>query len=174
MYEGLGYAEVVQVTLKAKEKPEYFNVLNERNEFEALLKSYFGSFHSGSRAAGGVGYQFRNCIGLPHGMLSPLYSAVQAANTQGMALVKGKGDDPDAFNTVCERNKSEKSGMCVFARKMCCCDCKREVRSKSNSYFYSGCTYRHNCNGRYISTTPTISNFIVRSRTCNSKIALFP
>ena len=101
VYEGLGYAEVVQVTLQPRERPDEYNRLQASQEMAALMNDYFGSFRGGGqRPTTNQGYQYRNCIGLPGGMLSPLYNQILKANVHSMNLVKGKGDDPDLPNTV--------------------------------------------------------------------------
>ena len=95
IYEGLGYAQVVQVTLRAKENPQFYDPQNEKNEFRALMDNFFAA-----GAATTPGYQYRSCIGLPGGMLSPLYRIVQQANVRNMNLVVGQGEDPAVANLV--------------------------------------------------------------------------
>jgi len=97
VYEGLGDAQVVQVSLRSRESPAHFVPLNEQLEFKALLADFFASF----RDTPGAGYQFRNCIGIPGGMpWGPLYRLVAEANINHVELVKGVGDDPYKANTV--------------------------------------------------------------------------
>ena len=101
IYEPLGYAQVVQVTLNPRERPDEINIMQCSLEFEALMNAYFASFHGGQHATAGFGSQFRNCIGLPGGVNSVLYRIVEKANVNKMNLVKGQGSsDPDAPNTV--------------------------------------------------------------------------
>lgn len=94
IYEGLGYAQVVQITLRAKERPDFYDLHQERNEFANLLQAFFAAPNSQQ-----AGMQFRSCIGIPGGMASPLFAVVQEQNV-GLELVRGVGGDPMSFNTV--------------------------------------------------------------------------
>ncbi|MGB1593736.1 MAG: hypothetical protein ACPIOQ_13365, partial [Promethearchaeia archaeon] len=46
IYEGLGYAQVVQITLRAKERPDFYDLHQERNEFAMLLQAFFAAPNS--------------------------------------------------------------------------------------------------------------------------------
>ena len=97
VYEGLGDAQVVQVTLRESERRDRYVPMNERVELKALLASFFASL----RETPGAGYQFRNCIGIPGGMpWGPLYHLIVEANIHNVDLVKGDGDDAYEPNTV--------------------------------------------------------------------------
>jgi hypothetical protein len=97
VYEGLGDAQVVQVTLRESERRDRYVPMNERVELKALLASFFASLHETPSA----GYQFRNCIGIPGGMpWGPLYHLIAEANIHKVDLVKGAGDDAYEPNTV--------------------------------------------------------------------------
>ena len=102
VYEGLGDAQVVQITLRSSERRDHYVPMNERVEFKALLVDFFASLHD----IPGAGYQFRNCIGIPGGMpWGPLFHLIADANINNVDLVKGVGDDPYKANTV-------KGGVC--------------------------------------------------------------
>eukprot|EP00802_Teleaulax_amphioxeia_P018918 Tamp_19129.p1 GENE.Tamp_19129~~Tamp_19129.p1 ORF type:complete len:373 (+),score=63.46 Tamp_19129:49-1119(+) len=100
IYESLGYAQVVQVTVNPRERPQEHNQHQAAQEFEALMNDYFASFHGGQHATADQGAQFRNCIGLPGGTNSVFYRIVEKANVNNMNLVRGQGNDQDAPNTV--------------------------------------------------------------------------
>jgi len=100
IYESLGYAQVVQVTVNPRERPQEHNQHQAAQEFEALINDYFASFHGGQHATADQGAQFRNCIGLPGGTNSVFYRIVEKANVNNMNLVRGQGNDQDAPNTV--------------------------------------------------------------------------
>jgi peptide methionine sulfoxide reductase MsrA len=103
VYERLGHCEVVAVDV-ADEK-----------EMKVMADAYFGSF----QRIPGLGMQrvdpqdagsgYRNCIGLPGGMDSPLFKVIQDANVNGMKLISGTGNivksgakptETDIINTV--------------------------------------------------------------------------
>jgi peptide methionine sulfoxide reductase MsrA len=103
VYEKLGHCEVVAVDAR-----------NE-NELRVMADAYFGSF----QRIPGLGMQrvdpqdagpgYRNCIGLPGGIDSPLFQVVQEANVNNMKLVAGVGNsvksrdkptETDIINTV--------------------------------------------------------------------------
>jgi len=88
VYEKLGHAEVVQVSLR-NEAAE--------SELREFAKTYFSQF---KRTPLGmmrldpqdVGAGYRNVIGLPGGIRSPLMKIIQEENVYGMELVEGTGN----------------------------------------------------------------------------------
>ena len=46
------------------------------------------------------GGPYRSVLGVPGGMDGPLFGVLAAANTRGMALTRGHGDEGEAANTV--------------------------------------------------------------------------
>lgn len=101
VYEGLGHAEVVQLDLTS----------NAEKEMETFATTYFKQFQKTRQGMqrldpqdAGPGY--RNVIGLPGGVDSPLFKVLQKCNVNGMNLVAGEGNKPghlvegDKVNTV--------------------------------------------------------------------------
>jgi len=93
-----GYAEAVQLQLD--QGPQGKRLLS------GLLRKYFsGEFEvspSGMerRDPQDAGPPYRACIGLPGGLKSRLMPDIRSANSKGMLLKEGKGDDKDEINTV--------------------------------------------------------------------------
>lgn len=123
VYERLGHAEVVQLQLDAGDEAKQMQMFAERY-FSQFKRSPFGGMQRLVRELGqysmvtkqhlhmqdpqdkGPGY--RNVVGIPGGMDSPLYPAFAAANKNGMKLVRGSGNElvrgrpteDDVLNTV--------------------------------------------------------------------------
>ncbi|BDA44563.1 probable peptide methionine sulfoxide reductase MsrA [Coccomyxa sp. Obi] len=104
VYEELGHAEVVQVQLdpdKAQKEMEKFADVY----FSQFRKTPFGMLRLDPQDAG-PGY--RNVIGIPGGIKSPLFKVLQERNVHNMKLVEGEGNafvdgkplEDDKFNTV--------------------------------------------------------------------------
>ena len=95
-YSRLGHAEVVEVRLDSG---------SAQAQMEALAGDFFGSMQCGD---GGCirpdpmdrGGEYRSLIGVPGGVDGPLYAAVVRANTVGMTLKSGLGDEGEERNTV--------------------------------------------------------------------------
>jgi peptide methionine sulfoxide reductase MsrA len=90
VYERLGHAEVVQVELRGDERAE---------QFRRLARVYFSQFR---QLPGGkmmrqdpqdAGPGYRNVVGLPGGVQSPLFPLLQEANVHGMRLLQGSGNE---------------------------------------------------------------------------------
>ena len=108
VYERLGHGEVVQATLSSRDPAAAVDDLRE------FSRTYFKNF----RKVRGFGMQrldpqdagpgYRNMIGLPGGMDSPLMRVVEEENVNNMKLVRGEGNkmtgrDPsedDVFNSI--------------------------------------------------------------------------
>ena len=94
VYSKLGHAEAVSIRL-----PPTAIAL------ESASRVFFSSFvplgnHTfGREDVFDQGPGYRAFIALPGGLASPLLPAVRRANLHGMALVAGKGSDPDTFGT---------------------------------------------------------------------------
>jgi peptide methionine sulfoxide reductase MsrA len=91
VYEKRGHAEVVRVALAAPGDDA-----GAAASMKALSEVFFGQFVKTDRGMArqdpqdaGAGY--RNVVGLPGGVKSPLYKILRDANTVGMDLVEGKG-----------------------------------------------------------------------------------
>lgn len=107
VYEDLGHAETVQVELRGDPTAS-------STQFRAFADTYFKQFRKTPFGMmrldpqdAGPGY--RNVIGLPGGVNSPLFATLQEANVNGMRLLPGSGNEFDAsgrasegdeFNTV--------------------------------------------------------------------------
>ncbi|KAJ9520366.1 hypothetical protein QJQ45_030301 [Haematococcus lacustris] len=92
VYEKLGHAEVVKVQLSPEAQQQ-------QQEFRRFADTYFKQFR---RTADGrmqrldpqdAGPGYRNVIGLPGGVSSPLFPVLQAANVNGMELRAGSGNE---------------------------------------------------------------------------------
>ena len=85
-YGSLGYGEVVGMDLPKTE-----------GAMRAFAKEYFSLFKNGDRPdLGDRGLEYRSLIGLPGGMNSPLFKALEEeAVSAGQKLVAGKGGDTD-------------------------------------------------------------------------------
>ena len=96
-YTTHGFAEVVQTTLDAGRASA---------QMHALARDFFDSFVGpvGQRLrpdqAGDRGTPYRSLLGVPGGILSPLYTAFASQNSFNMTLKPGSGSDPDEINTV--------------------------------------------------------------------------
>jgi hypothetical protein len=100
VYEKLGHAEVVQLEVTSPAEMRTFA----DTYFSQFVKTPFGMMRSDPQDAG-PGY--RNVIGIPGGVNSPLFKVLQERNTFGMELRAGDGNSPkdgkaegDRFNTV--------------------------------------------------------------------------
>mmetsp|Transcript_10268 Transcript_10268/g.25555 ORF Transcript_10268/g.25555 Transcript_10268/m.25555 type:complete len:315 (-) Transcript_10268:124-1068(-) len=90
VYERLGHAEVVQLALSTDSTDKA------TQEFRTFADTYFKQFR---RTDAGMqrldpqdaGPGYRNVIGLPGGVSSPLFKVLQDANVNGMELREGKG-----------------------------------------------------------------------------------
>ena len=71
-----------------------------------LARDFFGSFrctaHGGCTRPdpGDQGSPYRAVLGVPGGMDGPLFPVLAAANTRGMRLTRGHGDEGETANTV--------------------------------------------------------------------------
>ena len=96
-YSVLGHSEVVQMRLDAPSAPQ---------QMEALARDFFDSFVCTAQGGctrpdpGDQGSAYRSVLGVPGGMDGPLFAAVAAANTRGMRLTRGQGDEGEARNSV--------------------------------------------------------------------------
>jgi len=96
-YAGLGHSEVVQVRLDAASAPQ---------QMQALAHDFFDSFRCTVQGGctrpdpGDQGSAYRSVLGVPGGMDGPLFAVVAAANTHGMRLTRGQGDEGEARNSV--------------------------------------------------------------------------
>lgn len=106
VYEKLGHAEVTQVELGAGGNSEEAAMGAFADKYFAQFrKTPFGMMRLDPQDAG-PGY--RNVIGLPGGISSPLFKILQDRNVNGMELREGDGNSPkegdakenDRFNTV--------------------------------------------------------------------------
>jgi len=88
-YGKLGYGEVVGMQIPAAK------IGNFADEYFSLLDS------NGDRPdKGDLGTEYRSLLGIPGGVKSPLFPAIQEAATKsgkGIKLVEGKGNDPDTL-----------------------------------------------------------------------------
>jgi peptide methionine sulfoxide reductase MsrA len=91
-YEGLGHAEVVQVVLDGKEDEVA------KSQFRKFAQTYFSQFKKTKAGMirqdpqdAGPGY--RNVVGLPGGIHSPLFPVLEEANANGMKLLAGEGNE---------------------------------------------------------------------------------
>jgi peptide methionine sulfoxide reductase MsrA len=107
VYERLGHGEVVRTVL-SDSSPE-----QAQKDLRAFAKTYFANFKK-IRGFGmqrldpqdaGAGY--RNMIGVPGGMSSPLMRIIEEENVNGMKLLEGAGNAPnvkpnedDVFNAI--------------------------------------------------------------------------
>ena len=93
IYEKLGHAEVVQVQLR-----DDGSSLSKEDQFREYARTYFSEFNklkNGSMQRqdpqdAGAGY--RNTVGLPGGVDSPLFKILQEENVNGMDLRPGSGN----------------------------------------------------------------------------------
>ncbi|KAI7837662.1 hypothetical protein COHA_008524 [Chlorella ohadii] len=107
VYEDLGHAEAVQVNLQGDPQ-------DAERQFRAFAKTYFSQFRKTPfgmlrQDPQDAGPGYRNVVGLPGGVDSPLFPLLQEANVNGMKLLPGNGNTYDAsgapaegdeFNTV--------------------------------------------------------------------------
>ncbi|CAL5228143.1 g11222 [Coccomyxa viridis] len=101
LYEKLGHAEVVQVQLdgsKTKQEMEKFADVY----FSQFRKTPFGMLRLDPQDAG-PGY--RNVIGIPGGVSSPLFRVLQERNVHEMKLVEGEGNTYDSHGKALEGDK---------------------------------------------------------------------
>lgn len=96
-YATLGHAEVVQVRLDAASAPQ---------QVQTLARDFFGSFRCSAAGSctrpdpGDQGSPYRSVLGVPGGVDGPLFPVLAAANTHGMKLTRGQGDEGEMANTV--------------------------------------------------------------------------
>jgi len=85
-YGDLGHGEVVSVTIPDSFANDFFTV-------------YFDLFVNGDRAdVGDRGLEYRSLVGIPGGRDSTLYASLASiAESKGLSLQVGVGDDPDNF-----------------------------------------------------------------------------
>ena len=94
IYEKLGHAEVVQVQLRDGESG-----MSKEDQFREYARTYFSEFNklrNGSMQRqdpqdAGAGY--RNTVGIPGGVNSPLFKILQEENVNGMDLREGAGNE---------------------------------------------------------------------------------
>jgi len=108
VYERLGHAEVVQVELRGEDRA------SKEDEFRKYAKTYFSQFR---RLPDGrmqrqdpqdAGPGYRNVVGIPGGIRSPLFQILQEENINSMRLLEGSGNEyrngkpmeGDVINTV--------------------------------------------------------------------------
>lgn len=107
VYERLGHAEVVQVQLEGQNDTK-------QDQFRQFAKTYFAEFNKMRNGKmqrqdpqdAGAGY--RNVVGLPGGVNSPLYQILKEENVNNMQLLEGSGNmykgvnptEGDVLNTV--------------------------------------------------------------------------
>ncbi|CAG9467039.1 unnamed protein product [Pedinophyceae sp. YPF-701] len=96
LYEKLGHAEVVAVGLDAGSEEAQFRMFA-KEFFKQFNKTPLGMMRQDPQDTGS-GY--RNVVGLPGGTDSPLMRILQEENVNKMALLPGKGNEPDKINTV--------------------------------------------------------------------------
>ncbi|PRW05953.1 Peptide methionine sulfoxide reductase [Chlorella sorokiniana] len=96
VYEELGHAETVQVDLRG-------DPAQAERQFRAFAKTYFSQFRKTPfgmlrQDPQDVGPGYRNVVGLPGGVDSPLFPLLQEANIYNMKLLPGNGNayDPSA------------------------------------------------------------------------------
>ena len=86
-YGQLGYGEVVGMDIPAASVRQF------ADEYFSLFGKDLERPDKGDR-----GPEYRSLLGLPGGVNSPLYAAVkEAADARGLALLEGKGNDPDTL-----------------------------------------------------------------------------
>jgi len=88
VYEKLGHAEVVQVAVRNERAAEDTRAFA-RTYFSQFKRTPLGMIRLDPQDAG-PGY--RNVIGLPGGIRSPLMEVVREENVNGMRLVEGRGN----------------------------------------------------------------------------------
>ncbi|KAG1665553.1 hypothetical protein FOA52_000699 [Chlamydomonas sp. UWO 241] len=99
VYEKLGHAEVVKVDIAGSDKGDV------TKEFRMFADTFFTQFQ---RTPGGMmrldpqdaGPGYRNLVGLPGGVKSPLYQVLQDANVNGMELRAGTGNQFDSWGPL--------------------------------------------------------------------------
>lgn len=101
VYERLGHAEVVKVDIAATEPTDV------KREFKTFAETYFNTFRKtpfGMQRLdpqdAGPGY--RNVVGLPGGVNSPLFQVLKDANVNGMELRPGQGNRFEGWNKATE------------------------------------------------------------------------
>lgn len=105
-YEELGHAEVVQMELRGESAQT-------RRQMEAFADTYFGQFRKTPFGMMRLdpqdsGPAYRNVIGIPRGIDSPLFQVLKERNKNGMELIpsdgndfeRGKAKDTDQINVV--------------------------------------------------------------------------
>lgn len=106
VYEELGHAEVVQMELRGE-------TAQTRRQMEAFADTYFGQFRKTPFGMmrldpQDAGPAYRNVIGIPKGVDSPLFEVLKERNKNGMDLIpsdgndfnRGKAKDNDQINVV--------------------------------------------------------------------------
>eukprot|EP00195_Chlamydomonas_chlamydogama_P012112 CAMPEP_0202897334 /NCGR_PEP_ID=MMETSP1392-20130828/6121_1 /ASSEMBLY_ACC=CAM_ASM_000868 /TAXON_ID=225041 /ORGANISM="Chlamydomonas chlamydogama, Strain SAG 11-48b" /LENGTH=296 /DNA_ID=CAMNT_0049582943 /DNA_START=108 /DNA_END=999 /DNA_ORIENTATION=- len=100
VYEKLGHAEVVQLNISG-------DVGDARQEFRRFADTYFNQFRKTPLGMqrldpqdAGPGY--RNVVGIPGGVKSPLFQVLKEANVNGMELREGRGGAWASWNRPTE------------------------------------------------------------------------
>eukprot|EP00891_Asterochloris_glomerata_P005116 jgi/Astpho2/5116/Aster-06327 len=90
VYEELGHAEVVSMELRGSSRKveEQMRAFAD-TYFKQFRKTPFGMIRSDPQD---MGPAYRNVVGLPGGVRSPLFKVLQAENKYGMDLIESKGD----------------------------------------------------------------------------------
>jgi peptide methionine sulfoxide reductase MsrA len=105
VYDNLGHAEVVQIKLTPQQQETELREFA-RAYFKQFRKTPFGYIRSDPQD---VGPGYRNVVGIPGGINSPLMRVIREENTIGMDLLEGKGGgygpdgkplENDRINTV--------------------------------------------------------------------------
>jgi hypothetical protein len=81
-------------------------------QVQTLARDFFGSFRCSAAGSctrpdpGDQGSPYRSVLGVPGGMDGPLFPVLAAANTHGMKLTRGQGDEGEMANTVLVYNSN--------------------------------------------------------------------
>jgi len=97
LYETLGHAEAIQVTLDANDTPQQLTAILNKFFSREFQQTPQGMMRTDPQDAGSA---YRSMIGLPGGVNSPLMQQVNAANVNGMAIKPGQGSDSDEINVI--------------------------------------------------------------------------
>lgn len=100
VYERRGHAEVVRVALSPAATEADFRAFARLYFRTQFVKRRDGRMQRQDPLDAGPGY--RNVVGIPGGVRSPLFKVLEEENVNGMTLIEGKGtgDEPDLVNTV--------------------------------------------------------------------------
>jgi len=91
VYESLGHAEVVKVNIDGSASQDT------QTQFRMFADTYFSQFRQSNRGMQRLdpqdaGPAYRNVVGLPGGVKSPLFKVLQEANVNNMDLREGTGN----------------------------------------------------------------------------------